>query len=270
MTRGRIIVPQYGLNKEESMNLEQIQKSNDDIYLSIPAGSSEPISILLVDDDVELCSLLRHYFELEGFQMQILHQGSEGVSAALSGHYAMAILDVMMPGMNGIEVLRRIRLESSLPILMLTAMGDDADRIRGLELGADDYVPKPCTPRELVARVRAILRRVRPEVPTVRSDSCLEAGALRLWPGKRLVHLDGEMLALTSTQFRFLELMIQNTGRVVTRVDLSELGLGRPLSRFDRSVDVHVSCLRTKLGELPDGRSRIQTVRGQGYILLGS
>ncbi|MCO5106668.1 MAG: response regulator transcription factor [Burkholderiaceae bacterium] len=223
--------------------------------------------VLLVDDDVELSDLLREYLQREGFDTDAVHDGDSGVARALDGGYDIVVLDVMMPGLDGVEALRRIRVASRVPVLMLTARGDDVDRIVGLELGADDYVPKPCTPRELAARLRAILRRVRPAEAGA-ADEPLAAGPLSLWPGKRLARWRGETLSLTSTEFSLLEVLARQAGRVVGKAELSEQALGRPLARFDRSIDVHVSSLRQKLGQRGDGRSWIETVRGRGYQFL--
>jgi len=224
-------------------------------------------SVLLVDDDVELSELLREYLQQEGFDTDAVHDGESGVARALQGAYDIVVLDVMMPRLDGVEALRQIRLASRVPVLMLTAKGDDVDRIVGLELGADDYVPKPCTPRELAARLRAILRRVRPGDAGA-GDEPLAAGPLALWPGKRRAQWHGEALALTSTEFSLLEVLARHAGRVVGKAELSEQALGRPLARFDRSIDVHVSSLRQKLGQRDDGRSWIETVRGRGYQFL--
>jgi len=222
--------------------------------------------ILLVDDDVELAAMLKEYLELEGYTVKTAHDGEMGVSEALTGQYALAVLDVMMPRLNGIEALRRIRTESQLPVLMLTAKGDDVDRVLGLELGADDYVPKPCTPRELAARIRAILRRTGNGETS--ANGTITAGPLTLWPEKRTADWDGHRLDLTSTEFNLLEALARRVGQVVSKAELSEQGLGRPLARFDRSIDVHLSSIRHKLGQMPDGRSYIQTIRGQGYLFV--
>jgi two-component system OmpR family response regulator/two-component system response regulator CpxR len=223
--------------------------------------------VLLVDDDVELASMLREYIEQEGFEADVVHDGEAGVAGALSGLYAIVVLDVMMPRVGGIEALRRIRAQSQVPVLMLTAKGDDVDRIVGLELGADDYVPKPCTPRELVARLRAILRRTQ-EAAQVLPSGPLTVGQLVMWPQMRRAQWCGVGLELTSTEFNLLEMLARNAGRVVSKAELSEQGLGRPLARFDRSIDVHLSSIRHKLGLRGDGRSWIETVRGLGYQLV--
>lgn len=223
--------------------------------------------VLLVDDDVELSGMLRDYLIQDGFEVTAVNDGASGVAEALSGKFGVIVLDVMMPRVNGIEALRRIRAGSSVPVLMLTAKGDDMDRIVGLELGADDYVPKPCLPRELAARLRAILRRTQLAGET-QSGSPLVIGALSVLPEQRRVEWSGTPVDLTSTEFNLLEILARNAGRPVSKNDLSELALGRPLARFDRSIDVHLSSIRHKLGTLEDGRSCIQTVYRQGYQLI--
>jgi len=223
--------------------------------------------VLLIDDDAELTDLLQEYLEQEGFETSAVHDGESGVDEAVSGRHAIVVLDVMLPRLNGVEVLRRIRARSRVPVLMLTARGDDVDRIVGLELGADDYVPKPCTPRELVARLRAILRRSDASAAGSGAGQIL-AGPLVMWPEQRRAEWGGRALDLTSTEFNLLAVLAQNAGRIVNKGELSESGLGRPLARFDRSIDVHVSSLRQKVGKVPDGRSYIQTVRGQGYLFV--
>jgi DNA-binding response OmpR family regulator len=224
--------------------------------------------ILLIDDDVELAAMLTEYLKQEGIDAFAFHDGESGRLEAVTGKYDLVVLDVMLPGIKGIEVLNRIRLESQIPVLMLTAKGDDVDRIVGLESGADDYVPKPCTPRELVARIRAILRRFESTNTPQHSDDTVIEGALTLWPKQRKVEWQGHLLDLTSTEFNLLEVLAINAGLVVSKKELSEKGLGRPLARFDRSIDVHVSSIRQKLGNLPDGSSCILTVRGKGYLLI--
>ena len=227
--------------------------------------------VLLVDDDVELIEMLRDYLQRDGFAVDALYEGSSAVAAALSGDYAIAVLDVMMPGMGGIEVLRQIRAQSVMPVLMLTALGDDAERIDGLELGADDYVPKPCTPRELAARIRAILRRTAGAATSGEQDAAPTAicvGDLMLWPEQRRAVWAEQPLDLTCTEFNLLEVLARNAGRAVSKDELSQQGLGRALTRFDRSIDVHVSSIRHKLAPLADGRSRIQTVFRKGYQLV--
>jgi DNA-binding response OmpR family regulator len=214
--------------------------------------------VLLADDDVELSAMLKEYLEREGFSVTAVHDGEAAVR--LAAGFQIVVLDVMMPKLDGIETLRRIRQTSRVPVIMLTARGDDVDRIVGLELGADDYVPKPCTPRELAARLRAILRRMQPQ----EAAGPLTVADLVLWPEKRRVEWKGRALELTSTEFNLLEVLMKNAGRVVTKKELSEAALGRPLARFDRAIDVHLSSIRHKLG---DAGELIHTVRGMGYHL---
>ncbi len=223
--------------------------------------------VLLIDDDVELCALHQEVLESEGFDVAMAYDGESGVEAMAGSMPDIVVLDVMMPGMDGVETLRRIRRSSDVPILMLTARGDDVDRIVGLEVGADDYVTKPCTPRELVARLRAILRRASPR-SRPEAAGALETGALVVEPAARRAVWRGATLDLTSTEFNLLEQLVRQVGNVVSKAELSERALGRKLTRYDRSIDVHLSHLRAKLGELADGRSPIQTVRGLGYQLV--
>ena len=224
--------------------------------------------ILLVDDDAELLDMLGAYLQREGFEVAVANDAESGVAAALAGDCRLVVLDVMMPRMSGIEALSRIRMTSRIPVLMLTAKGDDADRIVGLELGADDYVPKPCTPRELAARIRAILRRTQAPGGIDELPATIESGPLRLFPRQRRAEWAGKPLDLTSTEFNLLDALARNAGQAVSKDQLSEHALGRPLARFDRSIDVHVSSIRRKLGTMPDGRSWIQTVVRQGYQLV--
>jgi two-component system, OmpR family, response regulator len=224
--------------------------------------------VLLIDDDTELISLLTDYLEQEGFTVHAESDGARGAAEALTGNYEIIVLDVMMPRLNGLNALGRIRQESTVPVLMLTARGDDADRITGLELGADDYVPKPCSPRELVARIRAILRRTYPVAAAGDLAGPIVSGDLRMWPEQRRAEWLGEPLPLTSTEFSLLEILVRHAGRPVTKQELSEGALGRPNARHDRSIDVHLSSIRRKLGMRADGRSRIQAVHRLGYQLL--
>jgi two-component system OmpR family response regulator/two-component system response regulator CpxR len=222
--------------------------------------------VLIIDDDIELAGLFQEYLQQEGFAVDVAHTGSAGLQSALSGDYRLVILDIMLPDIKGTKILARIRLESRIPVLMFTAKGDDVDRIIGLESGADDYVPKPCTPRELVARIRAILRRTQPA--DTHSGGPITAGPLKIWPEKRKALWFEHDLELTSTEFNLLETLAHQVGRIVSKNELSEKALGRPLARFDRSIDVHMSSIRQKLGNQQDGRSYIQTVRGQGYQFI--
>jgi DNA-binding response OmpR family regulator len=233
---------------------------------------SNPSSVLIVDDDVELIDLLQEYLELEGFSVGRAGDGETGVRAALSGAYAIAVVDMMMPRLSGIDVLKVIRAQSVLPVIMLTAKGDDIDRIIGLEIGADDYISKPCTPRELLARIRAVLRRTQlapaAAPAAAASPAAIRAGAIVVDPRRRQVECAGRNVDLTSTEFNVLEVLVRHPGAPVSKKELSEVGLGRPIARFDRSVDVHVSSIRQKLGPSPSGQPRILTVRGVGYQLV--
>jgi two-component system, OmpR family, response regulator len=218
--------------------------------------------ILLADDDTELCEMLDDYLTAEGFSVAATHDGESALSLARSGAYDLVVLDLMMPGLSGFDVLRALRPQCTTPVLMLTARDEDVDSIVGLELGADDYLGKPCNPRVLVARIRALLRRAEP----ARDDSAhLRLEDLELHGGSRTVLCRGVPVPMTSTELRVLEVLLREAGRVVSKADLSERALGRKLSRYDRSLDMHVSSLRRKLGPLPDGQERIKTVRGVGY-----
>jgi len=232
--------------------------------------ASEIAHVLLVDDDVELVNLLRVYLAGDGFRVSTAYEGESAVRSVFVGHPDIAVIDVMMPGLSGIEVLRRIRAHSSLPVLMLTARGDEESRILGLELGADDYVAKPCTPRELSARLRAILRRTlaKPATDKPPAADAIRIGELVLHPAQRRITWMDKDLALTNAEFNLLELLIQSAGQVVSKSALSEQGLGRPFQRYDRSIDVHLSSIRRKLPALSDGRPRIQAVLRKGYQLL--
>lgn len=224
------------------------------------------MKILLVDDDVELGTMLREYLNGEGFNAERVLTGKEGIDGALSGDYTALILDIMLPDMSGIDVLRQVRKKSRLPIIMLTAKGDNIDRVIGLEMGADDYMPKPCYPRELVARLRAVLRRFE-EHPDLSStdDSVIMQGDLTLNPSTRSSEWQGKPFDLTASEFNLLELLLRSPDRVVTKDELSDKGLGRPREAYDRSVDVHISNIRQKLAALPGNTLNIETVRSIGY-----
>jgi DNA-binding response OmpR family regulator len=227
--------------------------------------------ILVIDDDAELCELLGEYLGQEGFAVESVNEGAAGLDRALSGAHALVVLDVMLPEMNGFDVLRRIRERSKVPVLMLTARGDDVDRIVGLEMGADDYLPKPFNPRELVARIRAVMRRVpssdnAPESPD-RPES-VQVGDVELSPQTRVVRRAGEVVELTSVEFSLLELLLGSAGKVVPREELASAALGRKLSAYDRSVDVHMSSLRRKLGHRIGTTERIRNIRGVGYMYV--
>ena len=218
-------------------------------------------TILLADDDTELSGLLKEYFESEGFHVRLAPDGIAALEEARKPGLDLVVLDVMMPGMNGMDVLKELRLESKLPVIMLTARGDDMDRIIGLELGADDYVPKPCNPRELLARIRAVMRRGQSPV----DHGGIVVDDLALNQGSRTLLKSGEPVELTSTEFSILLALLQSRGEVVTKRDLYMSALGREPVPHDRSVDMHVSNLRRKLGPDPRGDNRIETIRGIGY-----
>ncbi len=220
-------------------------------------------AILIIDDDTELGEMLTEYLQPEGFEVSVIRRGDEGVTEALGSDWQAIILDIMLPGMSGTEVLRRIRRQSMVPVLMLTAKGDDIDRILGLEMGADDYLAKPFNPRELVARLRAILRRQN-SAGDNSGDDPLRCHNLILRPGSRAAEIDGRPLDLTSTEYSVLEQLVQEAGRVVTKERLYEHALGRPYTAYDRSIDMHISHLRRKLAEY-DPSLVIHTVRGAGY-----
>ena len=220
-------------------------------------------TILLADDDVELSDLLKEYFESEGFAVRVAYDGSDALQKARQPGLDLMVLDIMMPEMNGMDVLKELRHDSRLPVIMLTARGDDMDRILGLELGADDYVPKPCNPRELLARIRAVMRRV--PAPQESDHNVIVTDDLELNQGARTLVKAGEEVELTSTEFSILMELLQHRGEVVSKRDLYVSALGREPVPHDRSVDMHVSNLRRKLGPDPRGDNRIETIRGIGY-----
>jgi len=225
--------------------------------------------ILIIDDDEDLCELVSEYLETEGFQTETTHDGESGVVKALEKDNALVILDVMLPKLNGFEVLKKIRTVSGVPVLMLTARGDDVDRIVGLEIGADDYLPKPFNPRELVARIRAVLRRYKTSESSetvsitrerlVVDDVVLDVNA-------RSTYCNEKEIDLTSVEFDLLKILLRSAGNVLNKDEIAREVLGRELSPFDRSIDMHVSNLRKKLGARPDGSERIKTIRSVGYI----
>ncbi|MAM73875.1 response regulator transcription factor [uncultured Tistrella sp.] len=219
--------------------------------------------ILMIDDDAELGAMLTEYLAGEGFDTTLVTTGDAGLEAALGGGYAAVLLDIMLPRIGGLDVLRRLRAASRVPVIMLTARGDDVDRVVGLELGADDYVPKPCYPRELVARLRAVLRRS--EAASLVAPASIEAGPIRLETEARRVIVAGEIVDLTATEFNLLERLIRAGNRVVAKDELSREVLGRPHETYDRSIDVHMSHLRRKLVERGVDETVLETVRGVGY-----
>src|ERR1019366_7628750 len=222
--------------------------------------------ILVIDDDVELCQLVGEYLRAEGFTVECVHDGESGLKKATAGEYLLAVLDVMLPGINGFEVLRRMRATSRLPVLLLTARGEDVDRIVGLEIGADDYLPKPFNPRELVARIRAILRRTKPAREADAVPAVLSVGDVELDPATRSVQRAGQPVDLTSVEFNLLEVLLREAGRVVTRERLVNAVLSRKFMPFDRSIDMHVSKVRRKLGDSEEDGDHIKTIRGVGYM----
>ena len=223
------------------------------------------IPVLLVDDDVELCSSLKQLLGMDGFSVTAVHDGDSGLRHALKGVYELVILDVMLPGGDGRKLLRRIRLTSQVPVIMLTARGDEADRIAGLERGADDYLPKPFNPRELVARMRAVLRRASDSTP----QEIFKIGDLQMDCGQRRVAVNGSDVALTGAEFDILLLLVRSAGKVLSREEIAEAALGRPVGFLDRSIDNHISNLRKKLGAHASEAGRIRNVRGAGYVYTG-
>src|SRR5271154_5631237 len=219
--------------------------------------------VLVVDDDAELCQLVTRFLAREGFAITWARNGEAGVERALAEDYSLIMLDVMMPDTDGFDVLRRIRERSRTPILMLTARGDTQDRIRGLEMGADDYLPKPFDPAELLARIRALLRRSAPRRPVF---GVIALGDIALDGGARSVLRAGAPIDLTTVEFDLLAALLRVAGTTVSREDLVRNVLGREFSPFDRSIDTHVCNLRRKLGPLEDGGERIKGVRGAGYL----
>jgi DNA-binding response OmpR family regulator len=233
-----------------------------------PNGQCAVTRILLVDDDAELAELVGEYLAREGFSLDAEVDGTRAIDRLSAGDHQLVVLDVMLPGVNGFDVLRSIRTTSPIPVLMLTARGDEVDRIVGLELGADDYLSKPFNPRELVARIRAILRRTQldPRASSERPPEPLTVDDVALDRGRRLVRRGGTPVDLTAVEFALLELLMRAAGSVVRRDDLARGALGRSLLPFDRSIDVHVSRVRKKLGPRVDGGERITTLRAVGYL----
>ncbi len=223
--------------------------------------------VLLVDDDIELCSMLVDYLARHGFTVTAEHNGERGLDRALTGEFAIVLLDVMLPGLDGFEVLRRLRTSSQVSVLLLTARGEDVDRIVGLEIGADDYLPKPFNPRELLARVRAILRRAVSTKPNRTSIKHLSVGGIELDSGARTATCNGIELELTNVEFELLGTLMQAPGQILTREHLTESVLDRRFNPFDRSLDMHVSRLRRKLDDAAQLGDQIKTIRSVGYQL---
>jgi DNA-binding response OmpR family regulator len=229
-------------------------------------GNMPVDDILLIDDDVELCSMLTDYLGRYGFRVTAVHRGDTGLKAALERSFALILLDVMLPGLDGFEVLRRIRAASSVNVLLLTARGEDVDRIVGLEIGADDYLSKPFNPRELLARMRAILRRT-VGASAKQEQVILRVEGLELNRAARNVLVNGNKVELTDVEFALLEALMNAPGKVVSREEISEQVLGRKFHPFDRSLDMHVSRLRRKLSECGASEDQVKTIRGTGYQL---
>ena len=236
-------------------------------HVGSSSAPSAVTRVLLVDDDAELAELVGEYLAREGFSLEAEVDGTRAIDRVAAGDHQLVVLDVMLPGVNGFDVLRSIRATSHIPVLMLTARGDEVDRIVGLELGADDYLSKPFNPRELVARIRAVLRRTQPETRAAgeRADR-LTVDDVVVDLGRRVVRRGGAPVELTAVEFALLELLMRSAGTVVRRDDLARGALGRSLLPFDRSIDVHVSRVRKKLGPRPDGGERISTLRAVGYL----
>jgi two-component system response regulator CpxR len=218
------------------------------------------VHILLIDDDAELCALLIEFLQREGYSVDCAHEGNRGLQKATQPGVDLVVLDVMLPGIDGFEILRRLRGQSKVPVIMLTARGEDVDRIVGLELGADDYLPKPFNPRELAARIRAILRRYEPR-PAAPSNR-LEVNGIVLDTGTREVLANGKRLELTTFEFDILEQLMRFAGSVLSRDALMETFYNRKATPFDRSIDMHISHLRKKID---NGDAIIKTIRGVGY-----
>lgn len=228
--------------------------------------------ILIIDDDVELCDLLSQYLKTEGMEVTAIHNGLEAINhlqelTDASKHYDAIVLDFMLPGMQGLDILQRLRQFSNIPVLMLTARGDDIDRIVGLESGADDYLPKPCNPRELLARLRAVLRRSEHRLAEP-AKTIYQAHQITLDAGKRIASVNNKTLDLTSAEFNTLLALMSKQGEIVSKEDLTQMALNRKFSRYDRSIDVHISSVRKKISSHLKDQNIIKTVRGSGYILV--
>jgi len=251
------------------------QSATDLAYIEIVSSDSSrqamhPAKLLIVDDDLDLCNLVSNYLQEEGFAVDAVHTGREGELAAANTPYQLIILDVMLPDKKGFDVLKEIRAQGRSPVLMLTAKGDEFDRVLGLELGADDYLSKPFSPRELVARIGAILRRSgwQSESGNSLRPPVMRSGDLEMDPSARSVSKAGEPVHLTSAEYDLLRLFIESPGQILTREKLVEMVLDRKFSPFDRSLDLHVSNLRRKLGSQANGAERIRSVRGIGYLYV--
>jgi two-component system response regulator CpxR len=236
---------------------------------SVTGSDIESMPILVIDDDRELCALIKEYLDPLGYNVSAVHNGPEGLERVLNEHFRAVILDVMLPGMNGFEVLKRIRSQSEVPVLMLTARGEESDRIAGLEVGADDYLPKTFSTRELLARLRAVTRRIRPSAgETETAETEIVVGQLRIDPGRRIAVFADKALDLTALEFDLLACLARSRGRVKSREQLVESIAERHYDVFDRSIDVHIWSLRKKLGDDPKNPRFIRTYRSVGYMLI--
>jgi DNA-binding response OmpR family regulator len=231
------------------------------------AATAREARVLLVDDDRELCLMLSEYLTAEHFDVKSVHDGGDALAQLQVGAFEIVILDVMLPSVGGFDVLRRLGADYATPVLMLTARGDDVDRIVGLELGADDYLSKPFNPRELVARIRAILRRANHRTAKNGVPDELNVGPISLNGGTRQVRVSDRAVALTGAEFRVLELLMRSAGQVISRESMTEQALGRKLAAYDRSIDTHISNLRRKLDLEGGSNPEIKNVRGSGYTL---
>ena len=241
--------------------------SMSEVTATLVSSAERPlIRLLLVDDDKELCRSLQRLLHMDGFEMSFAHTAHEGLQRALEEAYDLVILDVMLAGADGRVLLKKLRMLSEIPVIMLTARGDEKDRILGLEAGADDYLPKPFNPRELIARMRAVLKR---RVKASDTPPALQVGDIEIHIASRRITQAGAHVTLTGTEFEILLCLVKSRGKVVSRDEIAEVCLGRPVGVFDRSVDNHISNLRKKLGATSDGKERIQNLRGTGYVYTG-
>lgn len=221
-------------------------------------------TVLMIDDDIDFCELLAEYLEREEFEVQAAHDGASGYEAALNANINIIILDVMLPKMNGFDVLKKLKQNTTTPVLMLTAKGDEADQLKGLNIGADDYLPKPCSPKLLVARLRAILRRIEPIGDMTEQ---LSVSNIFVDLTTRLVTINDQLVELTNSEYNILCCLMKDVGKIVPKEALSEQGLNRKIEAFDRSVDMHISHLRSKLDSTSPSTPKIRTIRGIGYLL---
>jgi len=225
------------------------------------------MTILFIDDDRELCELMSRFLSSEGFEIATEHDGISGLARLQNGDFELAVLDIMMPGKNGMDLLRELRQTSSMPVIMLTARGEEMDRIIGLELGADDYLSKPCNPRELAARIRAVLRRSQPQHEADNPQvKCF--GSMEWQPQSRTIFELGQAIELTATEYNILAVLMEHAGEVVSKHELSEAALGKRYGAFDRTLDVHIGHLRKKMAETIHHEPRIKTVRSIGWFFV--